>query len=404
VLAAVAAAVASPGGPKRSSCGAVKKSSVVAMVSRSGDSRNGDNHDEDADGVVSLATLANLEKLAPKELKGMIIELMKENHGLKNRLNRTEKKMEGLSGKPKGSGDYHGHPAEERLAEQQLQMASLLECLQDHEKVVDLQEREISAMLCQLPSNQGHMEELLHRLIAVQQRVHTTRHRTDDLIEQMHTSAKCANSNPDMPRSVRTGVVRPSEALLLRPAPPRPPGPSRPAAAAGTSRARKPDVLHLVVLIMPGAVVRTTSKVALDVLCTESSDEVKQRLAEAGVLWGSREEQDSESVMKARLLFRGMTLASGIPLTSYGVADGSVLRLLPALGRERLRCSIDGEMWHRDVVGGTAARGVLMNPSTRPYSAKSRNDTMRPEELVPDSHTTKALLAAHDMHRSLFGT
>jgi len=374
------------------------------MASRSDDPRNGKNHDADADAVVSLATLANLEKLAPKELKGMVIQLMKENHGLKNRLNRTEKKTEGLDGKPKGNGDYHGHPAEERLAEQQLQMASLLECLQDHEKVVDLQEREISAMLCQLPSNQGQLEELLQRLIAVQQRVHTTRKQTDELVEQMHSSAKRANSHPETPRSVRTGVVRPSEAMLLRPAPPRPPAPSRPAAAAGTSHARKPEVLHLVVLIMPGAMVRTTSKVALDTLCTESSDEVKRRLAEAGVLWGPREEQDPESVMKARLLFRGMSLASGIPLTSYGVTDGSVLRLLPALGRERLRCSSDGEMWHRDTVGGTAARGVLMNPSTTPYSAKSwRPDTLRPEELDPDSHTTKALQAAHEMHRSLFG-
>lgn len=315
--------------------------------------------------------------------------------------------MEGLSGKSKGSGDYHGHPAEERIAEQQLQMANLLECLQDHEKVVEMQEREISAMLCQLPSNQGQLEELLQRLIAVQQRVHTTRQKTDDLVTHMHAAAKRANSqnsHPETPQSVRAGVVRPSEAMLLRPAPPRPPAPSRPAAASGTTRSRKPDVLHLVVLIMPGAIVRTTSKVELDVLCTESSDEVKRRLAEAGVLWGSLEEQDSECVQKARLLFRGMTLASGIPLTSYGIAEGSVLRLLPPLGRERLRCSSGGEIWHRDTVGGTAARGVLMNPSAKPYSAKDWHDTLTPEELLPDSHTSKALLAAHEMHRSLFGT
>lgn len=376
------------------------------MASRSGDPRDGQDLDEDADAVVPLTTLANLENLAPQELKGMIIQLMKENHGLKNRLKRTEKKMEALSGKPKGSGDYHGHPAEERLAEQQLQMASLLECLQDHEKVMDLQEREISAMLSELPLGlqKGKLEELLQRLLAVQQRVHTRRNKTDESVEQMHVPAKRAYSHPDTPQSARTGVLRPSEAMLLRPAPPRPPAPSRPAAAAGTSRARKPDILHLVVLIMPGAVVQTTSKVELDILCTESSVEVKRRLADAGVLWGSREEEDSESVVTARLLFRGMTLASGIPLTSYGVADGSVLRLLPALGRERLRCGSGGEIWHRDTIGGTATRGVLMNPSTKPYSVKSwRDDTLRPEELDPDSHTTKAMLAAHELHRSLFG-
>lgn len=62
------------------------------MASTSGESRNGERHDEDADASVSLATLANLEKLAPAELKGMVIQLMKENHVLKNRLNRTEKK------------------------------------------------------------------------------------------------------------------------------------------------------------------------------------------------------------------------------------------------------------------------------------------------------------------------
>jgi len=175
---------------------------------------------------------------------------------------------------------------------------------------------------------------------------------------------------------------------------------------------RPSGTLHLTIFVMPGAFVRTVTKVLLHVPGEETAGEVKQRLVDGGAMWGPPEEQVQDAAHAARLLHRGMTLVPDVSLKAQGVNDGSVLRLLPAMGRSRIRCGCDGRTWHSTHAepalrvgagagsGSSAPRGLLMNPGTRPWSVV--NAQQGPEELVPDHHTVRALHEAHAHHRSLF--
>lgn len=141
----------------------------------------------------------------------------------------------------------------------------------------------------------------------------------------------------------------------------------------------------------------------------ETPTEVRQRLAGAGVAWGAPDEQAVDVALAARLIYRGMVLAPDVSLRAQGVTDGSVLRLVPSMGKNRLRSACDGRTWHsaHAVAAGPAAgggssapRGLLMNVGARPWSAA--NPQLGPEERAQDPHTEKALSAARMHHHSLF--
>lgn len=368
--------------------------------------------------VVPPNRLSNLEVLQSPELRTMVLQLVEENHRLRNRLNRCEKKLEGL-GEPQVQLPSTGHPAERRVAEQQQQLAALVECVQEHEKVVDMQEHELMMLRRQLRTS-GELEESLKRGVAEQRQLDTTRANAGVMVEQLRHMAQdhqqdmyrertermfmelrsgcpvsvstptASHSEPSSP-TARTRKQRHAEVASMMP--------ERAATPSRSSRTGQPEMWHLIVLVMPGAIVRTASKVVLEVPSTATPDHVKQRMAEAGVMWGPPEERVPDAVLLSRLVFRGMTLATGISLKAQRVTDGSVLRLIPALGKTGVRCATDGAVWHRDSLACTSPRGLLMNPGMQPWAT---TNSLRPAELVQDAHTETALLEAHTHHRSLF--
>lgn len=97
---------------------------------------------------------------------------------------------------------------------------------------------------------------------------------------------------------------------------------------------------------------------------------------------------------EVRLLFRGIPLASEQTLDSCGVADGSSLRLLPALPQRSLRCQ-------RPLL---APRGLLMTGSRQwnptqvdaPYSANLRHAVLTPH---PPLEVPKAMGAPNRAHQ-----
>uniref|UniRef100_A0A7S4SWF3 Ubiquitin-like domain-containing protein n=2 Tax=Alexandrium monilatum TaxID=311494 RepID=A0A7S4SWF3_9DINO len=190
---------------------------------------------------------------------------------------------------------------------------------------------------------------------------------------------------------------------------------ARPATCGGTGNGwrdlRDNCQLRLTVKVMPGCHIRAVGQVAVQVGAGDTPEEVKQRLVDAGAAWGPPDEQVADAALSARLLYRGMTLANDISLQAQGVIDGSMLRLLPAMGRNRLRTLCDGRTWHHSHAaaagpgrtllpgGSSSARGLLMNPGTRPWMP---HEPPGPRELVEDPHTVKALIEAQTHHRSLY--
>lgn len=397
--------------------------------------------------------LSQLEVLQHTDLRGLVLDLVEENHQLQNRLGRLRRdRLLECTGaqligpphpRPSTSGG-HGEAAaakagQERAEELQERHSALVACVLEQDAIVGMQEQEISFLRKQLQTNDGHLDAQLRRRDVGQQRMDECREKTTLLLDRLGVGSAPSTAAPaSPPTSLGSSLLRPTTASSSLPRPAtasRPVTASRPAstergprspmqadrtslpssarvAAApgspGTWRALRPGgTLRLTVLVMPGAHVKTASKVLLQVGAGDTPAEVKSRLAASGVACAPHGEQDA--TLAARLLYRGMTLAQGISLQAQGVADGSVLRLLPAeLGKNRLRSLCDGRAWHSTHAepalgpagGSSATRGLLMNPGTRPWSAA--NPQLGPQELVQDEHTEKALLEAHGHHQTLF--
>lgn len=147
----------------------------------------------------------------------------------------------------------------------------------------------------------------------------------------------------------------------------------RPPAEPAKLKRERP--MHLVVNIMPGAMVKSGScpdSVNLMVHGPVFVADIKRQLAEAGLSWGTLMPRDGgpldppegQSLEGARLLFRGMPLKADLSLQAQGVADGCELRLLRARtsfqrGAHELRVRGGGEL--------AAPRGLLMNPGLPPW-------------------------------------
>jgi len=278
----------------------------------------------------------------------------------------------------------------ELLQARRFQVAALVECVQDHEQIINMQRQEIAALQQHFQGADVESEASLHQLTRLQNHTIASRPQSEGMIKQLRSEAwslrPFSKTQPHLagPMELRSGSMgRHLESIPQR---------ERRASSArslGSLRAsasapmQRENVLNLMVLVMPGAVVRTATKVSLEVSRTASADEVKRRMAETGVLWGPPDDQAAEAVAMARLLFRGMTLASGIPIMNYGVMDGSMLRLIPVMGRERHRRSA-AKRHHLD-------GGMSMHVQTPPGTRRFLSPSSRPAWLVEDMRNKSSL-------------
>lgn len=286
--------------------------------------------------------LAALERLGEDELRPMVLQLLEENHQLRNRLQRQE------------------------AANAEL----LREARSKHEDSAKL-----SRLYTETLSQEAQCKDM----------------EPEDFVVLQKYRRAPALPTPRRPKASSQPPAPPP------PAPPSaPPQPVPKVQALGSRRAgaepailRKEPSLHVNVLISHGAVLRGSQwvdAVRLRLPPGSGPAEVWRLLVEQGIRWeparphGWDVAEELEDCRLndggSRLLFKGMPLKQGIALTDQGVFEGSELRLLRTKGYpERLRSRSGHEQG--------AARGLLMNPGAPPWAPVSARKG--PEEFFDDS-------------------
>jgi len=372
--------------------------------------------------------LAELESLEGPELRALVLEQVKENHQLRNRLGRVELAYANLSKMLAGCRAELSQ-AQAREAKQQQQEPELrgdgsrVTPEQSVEKVGQLK-LAVTNFLSDL-GDKSHFANVAEvepaETEGLRQRVHVEHKRLGKFLEELEErfrekSGKLQLCRQDTARMLDQ-LTKLSDPAVILDAPLAREGSAAAAAAASAASALEPrppssapalweggpkqrrlrcvavePKMGITVLLAPGSVLRTASRARLEVRGSETAREVERRLAEAGAAWGGPPGQKyvGSNNEPARLLFGGVPLASDVPLQEQGVEDGSVLRLLPALGgsstrQPELRSHGSGGDWHKGSPGlGSTPRGLLMNPGSRTWTVALARQPLKTEELFQE--------------------
>lgn len=316
---------------------------------------------------------ASLNHHTQAELQSIVVQLLDENQTLRNSMKRR--------------GDLQGHSLsveESHRVTSNILLEEAEVCLQDHaQELAALLEQQGNTLDDENSLPEAAMRDLRRRLEADDQRLgehvgrmeeevrmltrcrgkflsllrefpvplRDTRRRPVELDAQgcltsccSMTSGLATTSSPH--DSVATKSRRPTFGSLWR------------SSESGTDLFEE-HKMRIHVTITPTTTTAVPKAVKIDVMPHDTATDVKELLSSSLLLWCPPEVPPDQAVEESRLLFNGMVLKPFLSLTSLGVCDGSVLRLIPAISKSSLRC--------RDAYEASAPRGILMNPGARPW-------------------------------------
>jgi len=308
--------------------------------------------------------LSSLGHLGEEQIRQVLSEILEENRRLRERLARREDEDAELVKRVKGEDEVEARSgaAEEHASLLQRENEQVFSLLNAQNKLLYVQMREVEDQ----PGEHGHesREFGANRLVLDEQ--------GRDLRCDFKFKLSCGKGSVVKDPAATSEVARLAGAVSA--------SVGRVSSRAEASVPRAPPVppMHVTVLIMPGAMLRTVKKVVLEVHLDETATDVKLRLAQACVRWEPEGERTDQTVETARLFFRGRMLPSDVPLYSLDVCDGSSLRMMPALSwcRYNLRCNNSDQV-------ASAPRGFLMTPCCATWAASASRSSSALDDMAP---------------------